>query len=498
MATRDPVMLPQLSPRGLWIFRAGWLLALATAIVAPLGGAYVRLASYPRGPTGVQAASLAIDLLPPALLIVTATLLYLRRRRDVVAALLSLSFLLMTGAFFAAEGFFRAVELTWVRDALANAGRAALILVLLTFPDGRFSPRWTIWVALMLVAWTPVAFVRPFPLDVEYMGYLAFLAISVLAIAARYRRLPAGAERQQIRWVLFGFASGTLLLALAIAASIFFRGGAAWTALIAQTLAAAGMMSFASGLIVSLLRYRLYDADAAISRSASLAMLTIGLGALFAGSSEGAKIFIETSLGRDAGALPAVFAAGLAAVMLNPAYELVSGWAERRFQKRLTALRRDLPECVADLRETGGMDELLAEVLGRAATGVSAARAAVLIDDRPAAVQGIAREAVAEWRAAVAPDPAAQELDCDREDPLFPMRVPLRVRHGEGVPIGWILLGARPDGSFYGRDEREALAEIADPVARAVQIVGRREARERALEARLAAIEGRLAADRGA
>ena len=38
--------------------------------------------------------------------------------------------------------------------------------------------------------------------------------------------------------------------------------------------------------------------------------------------------------------------------MLNPAYNLVSDWAEQRFQKRLTALRRDLPECVADLRET--------------------------------------------------------------------------------------------------------------------------------------------------
>jgi hypothetical protein len=223
---------------------------------------------------------------------------------------------------------------------------------------------------------------------------------------------------------------------------------------------------------------------------------TIGLGALFTGSSEGAKIFIETSLGRDAGALPAIFAAGLAAVMLNPAYDLVSRWAERRFQKRLTALRRDLPECVADLRETGTMAELLDEVLGRTAAGVSAARAAVLIDDEVAAAHGVSAEEVRRWRAADAPDPAAAELDCDRDDPFFPMRVPLRVRHGEGAPIGWILLGARPDGSFYGKDEREALAEIADPIARAVQIVGRREEREAALDARFAAIEAKLARGR--
>jgi hypothetical protein len=75
------------------------------------------------------------------------------------------------------------------------------------------------------------------------------------------------------------------------------------------------------------------------------------------------------------------------------------------------------------------------------------------------------------------------------------------------VPNGWILLGPRPDGSFYGKDEQEALSEIADPVARAVQIVLLREAREAearraadatredmsAMSARISALEAALA-----
>lgn len=493
MAKTGEVMLPALGARGYGLFRLIWFAALAVAIVAPLGGAYVRLAGHEV--TIVGGLSLAIDLLPPVLLIATAVLLFLRRGRDTVAALLSLSFLLMCGSFFAAEGFFRAIELGWARGLIATAGRCALILVLLTFPDGKFRPRWTLWLALLLLLWGPIAFVRPFPRDVEYLGYLAFTGLSVLAIALRYRRLPQGAERQQVRWVLFGFAAGTALLALALVAAMGFAGAETsdWRRLVAQTLAAMGMACFGLGLIVSLLRYRLYDADAAISRSAAYAMLTILLGAVFTASSEGAKIVIEASFGRNAGALPAIFAAGMAAVLLAPANTLLSNWAERRFQKRLSALRRDLPECVADLRETGSMDQLLGEVLDRVQSGVSAARAVVLTGDETAAMRGVTDLEVARWRADNAPDEAVEELDCDRADPLFPMRVPLRVRHGESVPIGWILLGARPDGSFYGKDEREALAEIADPVARAVQIVSRREAREARLDSRLTALEETLA-----
>ncbi len=52
----------------------------------------------------------------------------------------------------------------------------------------------------------------------------------------------------------------------------------------------------------------------------------------------------------------------------------------------------------------------------------------------------------------------------------------------------------RPDGSKPGRNERVALAEIAGPVARAIEVERRREAREAALDARLEVLEGRITA----
>jgi hypothetical protein len=53
------------------------------------------------------------------------------------------------------------------------------------------------------------------------------------------------------------------------------------------------------------------------------------------------------------------------------------------------------------------------------------------------------------------------------------MRVPLYV-DDVGL-LGWLLLGPRPDGSFFNKEERETLLAIADPMARAMAIAFQRE-----------------------
>jgi hypothetical protein len=139
-----------------------------------------------------------------------------------------------------------------------------------------------------------------------------------------------------------------------------------------------------------------------------------------------------------------------------PMHNRVHRWAERRFQKALLHLRRDLPDCVDDLRETAGMKELLHEVLARVLAGTRAVRAAVVVNGETVASRGDGGED-------------------------FPVRVPLRVEY-QRMEIGALLVGPRPDGSTPGKDEREALAEIADPIARAVRIVRLREETQRRLE----------------
>lgn len=249
--------------------------------------------------------------------------------------------------------------------------------------------------------------------------------------------------------------------------------------------------AFNGGIVISLLKYRLYDADTVIGRSVTFGALTLGLVAIFAGSEKIIEILGEEYFGERLGALAGGLGAAVAAVMIAPLHHRITRWAERRFKKNLLRLRRELPLLAGDLRETASPKRIAGAVLDETADAVRAARAAILTGDEVAAVRGTDTAALESWRGCwQAPTHAG--LDCDRTDPMFPIRIPLDASgHGR---VGWLLLGPRPDGSFYGKDEREALDEIADPVARALAIATHRADERTSLEAALTQLAGRLAA----
>ena len=104
------------------------------------------------------------------------------------------------------------------------------------------------------------------------------------------------------------------------------------------------------------------------------------------------------------------------------------------------------------------------------------------------------------WLARFASAPEGKEVACDPNDPDFPVRVALCTAQSRAC-LGWLLIGPRPDGTQISGDEREALTEVADPLARAIHIVVKRERQEGEIAALLAeqkrrieALEARLAA----
>jgi len=245
----------------------------------------------------------------------------------------------------------------------------------------------------------------------------------------------------------------------------------------------------AVGLIVSILRYRLYDADAVIGRSAAYAVLTVGFVALFAASEKLIELLGQEYLGQNVGALAGGVGAAMAAVAIAPMHVRIHRWAERRFQKALHRLRHGLPLLVGDLRETSGLEQIAGATLDSLIEGVCASRAALIAGDLTIDAREIAAGDVTQWWRQWTPA-VHDGIDWDRSDPLFPVRVPLEAEgHGR---VGWLLLGARPDGSLFGKAERNAIEEIAEPVARAVQVVMRRQEREAEIDRRFAAIERRL------
>lgn len=428
-------------------------------------------------------------LMLPGLFIGAAALLFFRRRREAVPALLSIAFLvfgaIVAGADLSGIGA-RAL------GAASSIGILCLFVALLAFPSGRFEPRWTVVPALLLPIVTVIDPDGAAGAAVSGAIMLAILA----ALISRYRRVRDGAERLQLRAAFFGLVIGMVFSLISLAGDAAIEAWQAedprwlpWGYAIFSNFGTWGLGIMALGLIVSILRYRLYDADTVIGRSAAYGVLTIGFVALFAASQKVIELMGEEYFGRSVGALAGGIGAALAAVAIAPMHARAQRWAERRFQRALYRLRNGLPLLAGDLRETSGVEQIAAATLDSVMDGVHTSRAGMIANGAVVEARGIsASDAEAWWRDWT---PTAHDgMDCDKTDPVFPVRVPLEAEgHGR---VGWLLLGARPDGSLFGKTERDVIEEIAEPVARAVQVALRREEREAAYRRSFEAIERRF------
>lgn len=434
--------------------------------------------------------------LASAVAFLCAAILLFRRRREPVPAILALAFtMVLMVPNYAVDVWLDRASLTAVLRSGSTVGPALFMLGLVAFPDGRMSRiAWAFAFVIFLWCTIPLLFPGPVQVGMVDFGGTILLAGAVIRLFVRYRRLPDGITRQQVRWSIFGFALGAVLIAISTGLGFVARqigGPTVFTLLnISNVAGSLSLVCFAAGLVVSLMRYRLYDADTVIGRSAAYGVLTLGFVALFAGSQKVIEALGETYFGGQMGALAGAMGAAVAATLIVPVHRKVNNWAERRFQKELLRLRKGLPPLVADLRETAPPNQIADMAAQAAMSGVQATRAAVLFGDVIIAVRGVSPERATDWLAER--NIETESFEEARRDPLFPMRLALEAE-GSGR-VGWLVLGTRPDGSFFGKDDLEALAEIAAPVARALVISDIRERGKSLLRATFEQIERRFQA----
>lgn len=458
--------LPPLGGRLFAIYVLSWWLLLAMALAAVVLSWIDPSASLE---------ILGLRLVKSLVLLTVAAILFRRRRRDSVAAMLSLAFLLWTAS--SSIDFSSGSTLA----ALLDRFRFLLFaMALLLFPNGWWQPGWTRSVA--------AAILTTFLLGVaEASGLLStslYLPIAIACVLAalaalyeRYRAAGEGTEKQQLKWVTLGLFAGIALILIARAAAALTAGMIILSvgSVLIEALFQLGIIVLALGFLVSLLRYRLYDAEAAISRSAVYAALTLALVGTFAGSEALIELIGQRLFGMAIGNVSGAVAAAVAAMMLTPLHGRISGWAERRFQHDLATLKAELPDLLAVLSASASVRRMAQAVLPRIEQAVQASRIALMIDGKLVETQGVPLAAAKKLLRGWTPPDAIELLHRDDHD-AFPLRIALR------CPLGsvraWLLLGPRPDGSFYGRDDLDALAQVAPSLQRALLTVAERESAE--------------------
>jgi hypothetical protein len=420
-----------------------------------------------------------IDLLPVLaypFLLWAAWLLHRRNSRDAVSSILSLAVLLNIGAEQPSSMFLAHLGIArWLNVAIFDLGNVLLLAGILLFPHGSLS-----WRRVALIAMLPILmFLRGLPYQAFFV---AFMIIAVLSLLRCLRLTQSGEQRQQIRWALLGITSYAVLRTFSIVADNLKWSAASFGHQLLIEMSAGISFALAVlvlqfGLLIALVKYRLYDAEFVISRSANVALITIAVAAVFAGTADGLKQIIYNYYGNTNSEGPVIFAAALSTVLVNPIQERVQRWSEKRFQKNLFLLRDDLPEVARDMRETATLREMLDEILARVDRGVRAVRSAMIVNGCVVRARGLSIEEVEAWRTTNFAQDYKSDI-CEASDRLFPIRAPLVPSSDDDEPIGYLLVGPRPDGSIPSRDEQKALKEVSEPVARAIRTVIKREARE--------------------
>jgi len=491
------------------LFLLIWFACMALAIYANVEGGRIAAETFrgPRGMAGWQRTLLILWTFVPLILALTAIVLFRVRRHSPVAGLLSLALLLLAATQIMAANWW-GKELDILRHILANSGFLAFILALLIFPTGRFTSRWGVGAALAAAAFLALDVVQQahqhqgpgshFILDAHIYSLNAaivagFFALGAATLVRRLHANESGTERQQILWVLAGLIAFVLMYLAWITFNLLprdlsFSAPRYWGPLGGIALALA-FTSLGLGFMIALIRYRLYDADAVLSRSAAFAALSALFGIFYLAGEQGLHWLLSPLLA-DEGTRKLAIAA-LALTVVAPLKSSAVDWADRRLRKPLTDLRDKLPAELAELRETASMEEMAGHAAARVAAALRPQHLAFVIDGRPALLEGMEEEAFADWLRMPQPDNAGPQKG-QPGDALFPLRCALRTgEDGESAPFGWLLVGPRPDGETYRADERAALTSVVPALARALRRVRHRMAQEAKLDGILGMLKDR-------
>lgn len=426
-----------------------------------------------------MARRIAYDLMT-LLLLGVSLILFLRRSHDPVAAAFAFAFCLIpVGPTLEFWTSMHALEAYKIVSGLAYI---PLLMVGCAFPDGRYWPSWTRF-SLVL---TPALLIPAMFFVIEYTQFTLIAAPlflgTIVILALRFRRVPAGVERQQFRWAAFSFIAGVLILIARLPTSSVVQANlnpgplAPWIDLGGSFLHAIGYAVIGAGFGVSLLKYRLYDAESFIGRSAAIATLTLILPGVWAASEKALELILPGVLGQQQQALVSIISAGFAVVAVTSLHGRAHRWIEHNVQKGVSALKSDLPAKLDALAMRYDVPALCDHVLADVARNVRATSSAIVLngDGAIAASQNCGRLDVEAWRAQASDDDTPAFFEAPLIDPVA------------DEPVGVLLVGPRPDGTRPNRDEREALLAVAPAIARAIATARARAGREEALLARLA------------
>ena len=269
---------------------------------------------------------MASEILFAVICAVIALIIFWRRSDDWMALLASLTFVILL------LGISIPVKSLW--DSLAGTRYAPLFgiwfsfgfvllpMLFYLFPSGKFVPRPTLYLTVILLLWTILAIFYP-SLYLWQMTQrngllvlLSMLGTGAFALLYRYRFHSDATQRRQIRWIVWGALAAMVGLALQILNEAFdlFHTSFLVSEFVVYPFGQLLKLMLPVSVVFAIRRYRLWDINILINRAlvyGALTTLVIGIYVLAVG-------VLGQTMQSNSNWLVSVLATGLIAVLVQP------------------------------------------------------------------------------------------------------------------------------------------------------------------------------------
>jgi signal transduction histidine kinase len=207
----------------------------------------------------------------------------------------------------------------------------SLALAFVSFPDGRFTPRWSLYGAIVLIAAMQIPQLLTGTQNLPDSDLLMTIRLGAVlfmlaAVVYRYRHIFTSVQRQQAKWAVYTLVITSLCLWL----WMLFAGTAPQSTNDIYPVATSFLQNITMsvtfiGFTIAILRYRLWDIDVIIQRTlvyGSLTGVVVGIYVLIVGT--------LSALFQTSGSLMiSLVATGVVAVLFHPLRERLQRIVDR-------------------------------------------------------------------------------------------------------------------------------------------------------------------------
>ncbi len=290
-----------------------------------------------------------LDIITALTWTVLALVIFIRRPGDRIGLFSALTFITFGVARFPDTPLALAAQPEWALavESLRFLGSACLSVYAFVFPDGRFRPSVTRWIAIgWIILQIPEFFMTSslaseaqWPEGLRFIGFLGFVAVVIAAQVWRYVRVATASQRRQTRWAALG-------LSLALACYLVLEFG--YPVLVATRLAPAILSPLARSSLISLtfllapasvayamMRNQLFDVDVLINRTLVYGLTTLGVALLYFACVPALQSLFGVFVGiHSTSPLIIVVSTLLIAALFQPIRRALQRTVDRRFYRR--------------------------------------------------------------------------------------------------------------------------------------------------------------------